>query len=117
EGYDKIWSPWSSNTEKDYTNLPSGMYTFKVKVKNNLNQESTISSFHFRILPPWYKSVWAYLVYVLVMIVVIYYVFILQKRAWEKQQLKYEQEMEQLRYIHQLEVEKNEKEIVNLQNE
>src|SRR5690606_40153129 len=45
EGYDKTWSPWSSNTEKDYTNLPSGIYNFKIKVKNNLNQESEISSF------------------------------------------------------------------------
>lgn len=117
EGYDKTWSPWNANTEKDYTNLPNGNYTFKVKVKNNLNQESEISEFHFRILPPWYKSVWAYLLYFLLFILLIYYGFIMQKKAWEKQQLKYELEMEQLRYIHQLEVDKNEKEIVKLQNE
>jgi ligand-binding sensor domain-containing protein/DNA-binding CsgD family transcriptional regulator len=117
EGYDKTWSLWSSNTEKDYTNLPSGIYNFKIKVKNNLNQESEISSFHFRILPPWYKSVWAYLFYFILLIIIIYCAYNMQKREWEKQQLKYEKEMKQLRYIHQLEVEKNEKEIVKLQNE
>ena len=117
DGYDKNWSAWTANTEKDYTNLPSGTYTFKVKVKNNLNKESSISSFNFRILPPWYKSVLAYIAYFIIVMLLLYNLFILQKRAWNKQYLKYEQEMAQLRYIHQLEVEKNEKEIVKLQNE
>jgi len=34
EGYDSDWSPWTSLTGKDYTNLPSGNYTFKVRVKD-----------------------------------------------------------------------------------
>src|SRR5690606_5063449 len=31
EGYDTDWSEWSTETEKHYTNLPNGTYTFKLK--------------------------------------------------------------------------------------
>ncbi|GGH13068.1 transcriptional regulator [Sphingobacterium alkalisoli] len=117
EGYDTDWSPWTTNSEKDYTNLPSGQYTFKVKAKNNLNEESEIAVYVFEIEPPWYKTAWAYVVYVVLASLGIYWTVNMQKKAWVKQQLKFEKEMQQMRYIHQLEVEKNEKEIVKLQNE
>ena len=117
EGYDNSWSMWSNTTEKDYTNLPPGTYTFKVKAINNLKQESDVLAYHFRILPPWYKSIWAYLLYVVISCLGVYQLALLQKKAWQKQHLTFQKEMEQLKYIHQLEVEKNEKEIVKLQNE
>ena len=41
----------------------------------------------------------------------------MQKRKFYHQQLKYEEEQKKLKYIHQLEVEKNEKEIIQLQIE
>jgi len=34
EGYDSDWSPWTSNTSKEYEGLPNGNYTFKVKAKD-----------------------------------------------------------------------------------
>ena len=117
DGYDTEWSPWTVNNEKDYTNLPSGRYTFKIKAKNNLNEESEVATYEFEIQPPWYKSAWAYGIYVLMMAMLVYFTLIYQKKAWIKQQQKYERELQQLRYIHQLEVDKNEKEIVKLQNE
>ena len=117
EGYDKDWSPWTTSNEKDYTNLPSGVYTFKVKSKNSLNKESKVTTYTFEIQPPWYKTGWAYLFYVALGVSAIYCAVVMQKRAWVRQQLKFEREMEQMRYIHQLEIEKNEKEIVKLQNE
>lgn len=117
EGNDTGWSAWSAHTEKDYTNLANGHYIFKVKSKNNLNQESEVLEYGFTIRPPWYKTSWAYMVYVLLFIVVAYAVVIFQKRIWIKQQIKFDEKMKQMRYIHQLEVEKNEKEIVKLQNE
>src|SRR5262249_17377941 len=36
EGWDRGWSEWSKRSEKDYTNLPAGSYTFQVKARNNL---------------------------------------------------------------------------------
>ncbi|MFD1768346.1 triple tyrosine motif-containing protein [Sphingobacterium suaedae] len=117
EGYDTDWSVWTSNTEKAYTNLPSGTYTFKVKSRNNLLEESPVETFTFVIRPPWYKTVWALLGYLLLILAMIYFVFRWQQQAWQAKQEEFDKEMKQLRYIHQLEIEKNEKEIMKLQNE
>ncbi len=65
EGFNDYWSDWTSIAEKEFTNLPEGTYHFKVKAKNVYEQESAVSSFTFVILPPWYRSWWAYFLYVL----------------------------------------------------
>ncbi|MFC3197163.1 triple tyrosine motif-containing protein [Parapedobacter deserti] len=117
EGYDTDWSPWSTATEKHYTNLPSGTYTFKLKARKNPISESEIIAYTFVINPPWYKTVWAMLSYFAASLAGIYLLVKWQKKAWRNQQLKYERQLAQMRYIHQLEIEKNEKEIVKLQNE
>ncbi len=68
EGIDKNWSPISANTESEnYRDLPPGGYVFKVCAKGMNGQWSTPASFSFTVLPPWWKSWWAYGIY-LVMI-------------------------------------------------
>lgn len=74
DGYDKQWSPWTSGIEKDYNSLFEGAYVFNVKAKNIYQQESLIDEFSFLILPPWYRSIWAYAFYVLLGLVVIFVV-------------------------------------------
>lgn len=63
EGFDQDWSTWTSETKKDYTNIPVGDYIFKVRSKNIFNDVSSEDSYSFSILPPWYLSWWAYLFY------------------------------------------------------
>ncbi|MFN7494112.1 MAG: ATP-binding protein [Cyclobacteriaceae bacterium] len=65
EGLDKAWSPWHRVTEKEYQNFSEGEYTFLVKAKNVYGQESEVASFSFQVLPPWYRTWWAYTIYVL----------------------------------------------------
>ncbi len=60
EGFDEKWSPWSLETLKAYTNLAPGEYTFNVKGTNSLGVESTVASYSFVILPPWWRTWWAY---------------------------------------------------------
>lgn len=117
EGYEEKWSPWSDNIEKHYTNLPSGTYRFKVKAIDNLNRESETVVFTFVIDPPWYKTAWALLVYTVLIAVGIYLLLKWQQTVFHNQQEKYEEQLAHLRYVHQLENEKKEKEIVKLQNE
>jgi PAS domain S-box-containing protein len=64
DGFDKEWSPWSGKMAKEYTNLHEGTYCFKVQSRNILGQESTIAEFHFVVAAPWYRTLWAYLLYV-----------------------------------------------------
>ncbi|MDQ1353210.1 MAG: hypothetical protein QG657_3516, partial [Acidobacteriota bacterium] len=61
EGYDKGWSNWSSETQKDYTNLDGGSYRFRVKAKNVYGDLGREALFQFKVLPPWYRTWWAYL--------------------------------------------------------
>ncbi len=117
QGYDNSWSAWSSKPEKDYTNLPNGSYTFKIKARDNLGNESETASYTFVVKPAWYKTMWAYLLYTTMAFTFIYFANKWQKRKLHRQQKRFEVEQKKLKYIHQLEVEKNEKEIIKLQNE
>ena len=117
KGFDRDWSGWSKKTEKEYTNLPAGTYTFQVKSKSNLGNESVISNYTFTILPPWYLTGWAYVLYTLLLAVLLYGLFFWQRRIFRQQQKKHEEEQARLQYLHQLEMEKSEKEIVKLKNE
>ena len=69
DGYSKQWSDWSLGTQKDFTNLGAGNYTFKVRAKVNEETVSATTSFTFTILPPWYASNWAIAFYALVGVV------------------------------------------------
>lgn len=72
DGFDKDWSEWTSETQKDYTNIPEGDYVFRVKSRNVFDSEGIIDSVSFSILPPWYRTWWAYLIYLAVTIAVLY---------------------------------------------
>jgi ligand-binding sensor domain-containing protein/DNA-binding CsgD family transcriptional regulator len=116
-GFDKGWSDWTHRTEKDYTNLPSGTYTFMVKARNNLGNESRAASYTFTVDPPWYLSIWAYVAYVILFCGLLYGVTRYQRLKFHGQQQKYEEEQTRLRYLHQLELDSNEKQIVQLKND
>jgi ligand-binding sensor domain-containing protein/DNA-binding CsgD family transcriptional regulator len=125
DGFDKEWSEWSKKTEKDYTNLSAGTYTFMVKARNHQNNESPVNVYTFTISPPWYQTIWAYLVYVALFAYLLYFVYKQQEqrhiRNQEKELLiqrqKNEEEQKQMAYLHQLELEISEKEVVKLKNE
>ena len=65
EGFDENWSAWTSETKKEYTNLHEGDYCFRVHAKNVYGQMSKEGIYAFTILPPWYRSWWSYLIYLL----------------------------------------------------
>lgn len=117
EGFDKSWSEWSKKTEKDYTNLPAGSYSFYVKARNNLGNESKSTSYSFIIIPPWYRSPIAYFIYFLLVVLAIFTLYKLQHRRLLSQQQQHLEEQRRLQYLHQLELEKTEKEIIQLKNE
>lgn len=110
EDFDKAWSSWDSRSEKDYTNLPTGDYTFRVKARNSAGIESGMITYRFTILPAWYNSTWSYIVYFLLAACIIYMLF-----SW--QQKKLEQRHQRQLYLSQLELDRSEKEVVRLRNE
>ena len=72
ENNDADWSEWKDETSKEFNNLSPGSYTFMVKARNFLGQESIVAQISFSVLPPWYMSIWAYILYGLALAAVIY---------------------------------------------
>lgn len=64
-GVDDQWSEYSSSRQKEYTKLTEGTYTFSIRARNLLDMRVAEDSFTFTILPPWYRSLWAYIVYII----------------------------------------------------
>ena len=66
EGYDPDWVDAGDNHEAYYSNLPAGKYKFRVRITNN-NQSivETEKSLDVKILPPWYGTWWAWILYIL----------------------------------------------------
>jgi hypothetical protein len=66
EGYDEAWSDWSIETAKQYLDLEGEkFYIFHVKTRNPNLEESQEALFKFYISPPWYRTFWAYVIYVM----------------------------------------------------
>ena len=116
-GYNDKWSAWTKKTEKDYTNLSAGNYTFQVKAKNNLGSESDITSYALSVSPPWYLTYYAFAIYSVLFIAFNYLFYRKLKQVFLKQKLKHEEQQKHLQYMYELELEKSEKEIVSLRNE
>ncbi|MFM8806762.1 MAG: two-component regulator propeller domain-containing protein [Sphingomonadales bacterium] len=116
-GYDSRWSEWSKRTDKEFTNLPQGDYRFEVKVRNNLGAESTADQFSFVILPPWYTSKPALAVYLVLLTLSITAGYKRQQQKFKTQQETFEAEQKKILYIHELERNKAENELMTLRNE
>lgn len=74
KGYEDNWNRASRNNIAVYRNVPPGKYFFKVKGCNSFgvwsNQETTLEII---ILPPWWESTEAIILYVVLGLVIIYF--------------------------------------------
>ena len=98
EGYEDTWIDAGSQRMARYTNLDPGTYTFKVTAANSdgvWNEKG--ASLHIRILPPWWKTVWAYLSYGLLVTLVAF----LGVRFLNRRQMRLERERTMARDMEQ----------------
>lgn len=113
---DSEWSSYSSATNKEYTALGEGKYTFKVRTDGG-----TENSVTFIITPPWYRSWWSYLVWMAIILLAAYIVYLAIKKRIDKSKLSLiEKKNEEMKLLEQQHIEENhkkEKEIIRLQNE
>ena len=93
ENYDKDWSAPSKERKASYTNLSPGKYIFRVKASNAdgvWNEEGI--SITITILPPWWKTWWAYTLYALLFLAALR---IFSK--WRERRLRQEKETLQVK--------------------
>ena len=65
EGLHDHWSYWSGDAKVVFNNLREGKYTFIVRAMNVYGQISTTDTYSFRISPPWFRSIPAFISYLL----------------------------------------------------
>ena len=93
EGFNDKWIEIEDGkTSITYTNLPAGDFTLRIKCANGdglWNEETR--DLRLTVLPPWYKTLWAIIIFIVVAIAIIVGVFIyLVNHEKLKQSLKYE---------------------------
>ena len=64
-GADADWSPWRPTTEATYTTLGPGRYVFEVQARDVYRRVGPPTAVAFTVLPPWYRTWWAYGLYLL----------------------------------------------------
>ncbi len=91
EGFDNEWVESGNKRTATYTNLDPGQYTFHVKASNNEGLWSENSTkLKITVLPPWWKTWWAYAIYIGFIVLMIVKAFYSQykKRLLTEQQNK-----------------------------
>jgi signal transduction histidine kinase/ligand-binding sensor domain-containing protein len=101
-GYDDAWREVGDQRRAAYTNLPPGRYTLQVRAANADGVWNEIgASADFTILPPWWRTLWAYFAYGLVALAAVLGVDRVQRRrvvAKERERSR-EKELAQAREI------------------
>ncbi len=85
------WVPWSDDTKREFTSLREGRYTFHLKARNEFLQHTDEITFSFRVLPPFYRTWWAYVFYLLVLLGIVYLIVRWRLNALLKEKEKLEQ--------------------------
>ena len=90
EGFSNTWNKLEQNTIT-YSNLSPGKYTLVVRAENTDQNLVPPSQLTIRILPPFYLSIWAYLCYILLAVLIIWYLIrAYRERIKMQESLKYE---------------------------
>lgn len=117
---DPLWSDFTTATVKEYNHLKEGGYTFEVEAFYP-DGEVARTSFSFTILPPWYRSLYAGIVYLLLFLSLIRLIYLLEeKRLTRRKKKELAEKEQQIRLIEQefaKEDLRKEQQIIELKNE
>ena len=103
EGYNKEWKFTTSNVYfVGYKNLPTGNYTFKIKVSNEDGTwNSNYTSLNIEISPSFWLSITAFILYLIILFVLIFLISTITKKRLEKKnktklEKQYHDQMEEI---------------------
>ncbi len=90
KGQDTSYSRYSSDKVVKFDHLYEGDYIFHVKSKNILGIEGQEIKIAFTILPPLYRTIWAYCIYAFLVLVLVYFIIKLNSKRLIEQNLRLE---------------------------
>jgi DNA-binding CsgD family transcriptional regulator len=121
KNFDKAWSDWTDQSQKEYTNLQEGTYTFLVRSRNVYGEVSEEAAYQFTILPPWYRTTWAFSGYGFFVIGFLFAGFVMLDRKYKKERrvMVLRQKKELIQKNNEIEIlaQKSQAEITRLENE
>ncbi|MBR1630928.1 MAG: hypothetical protein IJ680_03650 [Paludibacteraceae bacterium] len=83
---------WTTSMVKEYTHLNEGSYTINVKMRDVATGQVVRTSMDFVVRPPWYRSWWAWVVYTILYIAVMWLIYVLVRRHMVRKNLQLEQQ-------------------------
>ena len=99
EGYNSYWETSIPGGWYYYNDLAPGSYTFKARCSYKNGEWSPVYSHSFKIKTPWWRSGWAYLMYITLSLSLIFYIFhLLRERLRLYNQLTLEQASNRFRF-------------------
>lgn len=120
EGYEKEMSTMSHSSSKEYTKLEKGKYIFHVKARNLVDGTESESQIVIRILPAWYETWWAYLLYIILAVTgmwaLLRYMNLRAEKELRKVKKEKERQMKEQQMEFHLAEEKKEKELAKLRS-
>lgn len=87
-GVDKDWSEEQKYNSVSYARLPAGKYEFLMRTKDSLGNYSDITSFKFTISKPYYATIWAYLLYIVLVGLLLYLIWMMVLRRYRNLHLQ-----------------------------
>jgi hypothetical protein len=121
ENFDNKWSTYSTFNQKEYTKLKKGTYTFKVRARSLLESETVETTFRFIILPPWYESTIAFVLYIILFIILVLKLLQVIKarseRGAREMEVKKEIELKEQEIRFETDAKEKRKEIIELKNQ
>ncbi len=119
--YDTGFGEWTEDNHRSFSNLHEGEYEIIVKAKNQFGVQAPPISFKFIVLPPWYRSIPAKVVFVILflfLVTLIYYfisrrIELSRQKEKNKQQERFKIKEEQLKNAALV----SEKEMIRLRND
>lgn len=102
---DQDWINLGAQRQVSFSNLPSGDYTFMVKVADNISwADSSVRSIKIKVLPPFWKSDLAYFLYIVILMGAGFYFnrHLSKKRAEEREALREKNEKERIKEINRI---------------
>lgn len=87
ENFDDRWTAWTTETYRDFTNLPEGNYVFHARAKNVYGEVTEEEIFAFSIMPPLHRTWWAYMIYTLMILGLFWLLFQWRSNRMRKEKI------------------------------
>ncbi len=94
DNFSDVWMD-ANSCEAQFTNIPPGEYTLRVKYHNADASDSHNASLSIVILPPWYLTIYAKILYGIIICALFFWAYLYLTKKYERKKRKIEHQLDQ----------------------